>query len=207
MKYFLRLKINKDGTIKIWYISTGKLKINIDAKSGVYSLKLLPNGLLASGHTYSAIRIWNVNTGQFVKTLGTHSRKVLSLRLINDEILASASSSYTIKIWSLIDNTKLFEFNEHNGVIWILLYYSPLNMLISAAEDYKIKQWNLTSMSLIRTLDGHNNSIFSLAFINNETFVSCSTDGTITFWNIQTGKFLDTIKNNLSNQAIESFGL
>ena len=168
---------------------------------------MLPNGLLASGHNDSAIRIWDVNAGKFVKTLGTHSQKVLSLRLINDEILASSSSSYTIKIWSLIDDTKLFEFNEHKGGIWILLYYSPLNMLISAAEDNKIKQWNLTSMNLIRTLYGHTNDIYSLAFTNNETFISCSIDGTITFWNIQTGKFLDTIKNNLSNQALESFGL
>lgn len=142
-----------------------------------------------------------------MKTLGTHSGRVLSLRLINDEILASSSSFYTIKIWSLIDSTKLFEFNEHNGGIWILIYYSPLNMLISAAEDNTIKQWNLTSMSLIRTLNGHTNDIYSLAFINNETFISCSIDGTIKVWNIQTGKYLDTIKNNLSNQAVETFGL
>ncbi len=66
----------------------------------IYSLVVLPDGLLASGCDDDTIRIWNFNTGINIKTLTGHTHDVRSLVVLSDDLLASGSYDSTIKIWS-----------------------------------------------------------------------------------------------------------
>ncbi|WP_133164060.1 WD40 repeat domain-containing protein, partial [Cuspidothrix issatschenkoi] len=92
----------RDGTIKIWNITTGKLIqiFSTNARSVAFS----PDAqMLASGSNSGTIKIWNVITGQLLQTFPAHFNSVSFLTYSPDgQTLASIGRrDGTIKIWRL----------------------------------------------------------------------------------------------------------
>ena len=78
---------SRDGTIKIWNanLASGKELVltiqNLNPYSG--TLELLSDGTLACGS--SQLNIYNVNTGQLIKTLGSTYSAIFGLKLMNSK--------------------------------------------------------------------------------------------------------------------------
>ena len=53
--------------------------------------------------TDNTIKLWNTNTGQFIRTLTGHSDSVYSIVELLDSTLASGSGDKLIKIWNQND--------------------------------------------------------------------------------------------------------
>ena len=85
----------KPETLSLLRILTGH------KKGSVFSMALSPNGqTLASGSGDGTIKLWNLATGQEVRTLSGHTDSVYSVALSPDgQTLASGSGDHTIKIW------------------------------------------------------------------------------------------------------------
>ena len=65
-------------------------KKNLSGHSkSVFSLTVLPNGLLASGSDDNTIKIWDTDKGICVKTLSGHSKTVYNLTVLPNGLLAS----------------------------------------------------------------------------------------------------------------------
>ncbi len=89
------------GEINIWNVNTGIVIRTLTGHTDwIYSLVVLPDGLLASGCDDDTIRIWNFTTGINIKTLTGHSHDVRSLVVLSLDLLASSSFDQTIRIWS-----------------------------------------------------------------------------------------------------------
>jgi WD40 repeat protein len=94
---------SRDGTIKIWNtnLASGNELVltiqNVNPYSG--TLELLSDGTLACGS--SQLNIYNVNTGQLIKTLGSTYSAILGLKLINSQYLAVASDYSRVDIMDL----------------------------------------------------------------------------------------------------------
>ncbi|RUT07541.1 hypothetical protein DSM106972_018010 [Dulcicalothrix desertica PCC 7102] len=55
---------------------------------------------IASGGLDGEIRLWNLETGQLLHTIGAHSKQVVSLAMSQDgKTLVSGSSDDTVKVW------------------------------------------------------------------------------------------------------------
>ncbi|MEE0900065.1 MAG: hypothetical protein UIM25_04165, partial [Bacteroidales bacterium] len=69
----------------------------------VYSVCWSPDGkYLASGAGFGSLIIWDVNSGEKLKTLKGHSRSVESVCWSPDgRYLASGSADKTVKIWGV----------------------------------------------------------------------------------------------------------
>ena len=113
---------------------------------------------LVSGSDDNTIKIWNVDTGECVRTLTGHSHRVHSLQLLANEwqVLASGSFDSTIKIWNLDTGECIRTLKGHSSFI-MSLQLLPNNTLASGSYDTTIKIWNVDSGKCIRTLTGHSN--------------------------------------------------
>ncbi len=78
------------------------------AQDGTGSLALIPDGKLAAiGDTQGAITLWDLATGQAVKTLAGHTSPVTAVQFSGPETLVSASADQSIRLWKLADGTAL----------------------------------------------------------------------------------------------------
>ena len=67
----------------------------------VLSVSFDNHGLLASGSKDNTVKVWNVTTGECLKTLGGHTDDVYSVSFNKEGLLASGSVDGTIKVWNV----------------------------------------------------------------------------------------------------------
>jgi WD40 repeat protein len=155
--------------IRLWNPNTGEpIKTLIGHTSVVNSVAFSPNGntiASGSGHwmgyegTYSAgeeIRLWNVDTGELLKTLTGHKNVVSSVAFSPDGNLIVS------------------------GDWW---YHWVNGHLSSGAVGGEIRVWDAHTGELLKTLTGHTGEVSSVAFSpDGKTLASGRTDGTILLW-------------------------
>jgi WD40 repeat protein len=94
-----------DSTIRIWNLTHEKdlslTRILTGHKEFVMTLLSLNKSTLISGSLDFKIKLWNVNSGQEMKTFSAHSAWVNSIVLLSNGQLASWSDDETIRIWNL----------------------------------------------------------------------------------------------------------
>ena len=117
----------------------------------IWTLTLLPNGLIASGSTDLTIKIWDITKTYPLYTLSGHTDAIRALTVINNEYLASCSHDKTIKLWSLSSYSIVKSWTASTNWLLALAYDSTLNVLSSGGTDNKVKVWEsslLTSVSI-----------------------------------------------------------
>ncbi len=181
--------------------------------SFVNSLAISPDGkILASGSWDKTIKIWNLETGEFIGTLTGHSDRVNSVAISGDgKMLASGSSDETIKFWNLHSGELLFTFPGHSMEVNSVAI-SPNGQVIasSGGADNTIKLWNLRTGELLRTFRGHSDNVNAVVFSpDGKILASGSSDATSKVWDVESGKLLRTLSGlnvGVNSVAIGSDG-
>ncbi len=131
-------------SIKFWFfIQKGLCLKTLFGHTGwVYTLTLLPNGLLASGACDSSIFVWDMIKTYPQFTLAGHTECVRALVVINDKLLASGSQDRTIKLWSLSSFSLVKSWTASTSQLYSLAYDSTLNLLASGGNTTLVTVWN-----------------------------------------------------------------
>ena len=99
------------------------------------------------------IKLWNLKTGQLIRTLEGHSAQVLSVAISPDgQTLVSGSKDKTIKEWNLNTGQEIRSIQGHLADVNAIAISSHGQMFASASDDKTIKVWNLNTGQEIRTL-------------------------------------------------------
>jgi WD40 repeat protein len=94
-----------DGFIRLWDVAKGELLLQLSTEGVVERLAFSPDGtLLASGESYRgfAIRLWDLSSGQSLRSLTGHSHAVDNLAFSPDgRLLASGSYDGSLHLWGV----------------------------------------------------------------------------------------------------------
>ncbi|MBD2205328.1 serine/threonine protein kinase [Calothrix sp. FACHB-1219] len=162
----------------------------------VDSVAISPDGnTLASGSWDKTIKLWNLATGEQIRTFSGHSDTVNSVAFSpNGNTLASGSWDKTIKLWNLATGEQIRTLKVHSNTVISVAFSPDGNTLASGSSDKTIKLWNLATGEQIRTFSGHSDTVNSVAFSpDGKTLVSGSDDKTIKLWNLATGEEIRTL--------------
>ena len=86
--------------------------------------------LLASGSDDETCRIWDVNSGQLLKTISGHNYSVISVSFSADgKLLASGSSDKTCRIWDVNSGQLLKTLSGHTNYVIQLVSVQMENCL------------------------------------------------------------------------------
>ena len=126
---------------------------------------------LASGSKDNSIKLWDVDTGECLRTLTGHSGTVISLHLLPNNILASGSLDKSIKLWNVSSGECIRTLNGHSEYVYALQLLAK-NKLASGSWDRSIKIWNINTGECIRTMTGHSGAVVPLKLLTHNKLAS-----------------------------------
>lgn len=147
-----------DTVIKLWSYITGRCIRTLNGHDGsVYcllfvpvdtkhvdtpeSMKTSPQCIL-SGSFDKTIRLWDISTGNRIRTFTGHTREVVSLAYLSYRTFASGSNDCTVRIWDTFNGTvlKCIE-NQSDPVKSIYIDYSRRNVRTRECTEQIMKRF------------------------------------------------------------------
>lgn len=155
---------------------------------GVYCLSLHPTlDILFTGGRDKTVRMWDMRTKAEIHCLSGHSDTVQTLITNSvDPQVISGSQDSTIKLWDIIAGKSSSTLTHHKkGVRSICANPRELTFLSGAADS--IKKWQCRDGKFLKNFNGHNSIVNSVVVNEDGVGVSSGDDGTMHFWDYETG--------------------
>ncbi|PBP16167.1 E3 ubiquitin ligase complex SCF subunit sconB [Diplocarpon rosae] len=150
--------------------------------NGVMCLQFDDN-ILATGSYDSTIKLWNIETGECLRTLRGHTSGIRALQF-DDMKLISGSLDRTLRVWNWRTGECISTYQGHSeGVIAVNF---EGNILASGSVDKTVKIWNFEDKSTF-CLRGHKDWVNAVRVDSaSRTVFSASDDCTIRLWDLDT---------------------
>lgn len=101
----------------------------------------------------ATIKIWDIASGQLVRTLAGHTANIWDVKFSPDgSRIASGSFDATVKIWDAVSGKLLQNLTDHSEAIVSLAFSPDDKMLVTTSDDKSIKLWNTADWKLMRSL-------------------------------------------------------
>ena len=172
---------SKDKSIIVWDIKTGSTKFTLRGHDGkapcicgeLYSFdKARPdcpvtghegtvwcvaifNNVLASGSEDETVRLWDLNTGEPLRSLTGHSDGVLCVAISACKIAASGSRDKTVRLWDITTGNPVGSpLTGHFGTVYCIAISGSI--VASGSSDKTVRLWDITNANPVGSpLRGH----------------------------------------------------
>ncbi|KAF9928700.1 hypothetical protein FBU30_002171 [Linnemannia zychae] len=181
-------------------------------KEGIYCIQF-DSYKIISGSRDTTIKIWDIRSGECVRTYPGHTASVLCLQYDETRIV-SGSSDTSILVWDLESGRILQRLDGH--VDSVLSVRFEKDIVVSCSKDRTVKIWEISTGQLLRTLRGHRAAVNAVQFSPESAspspfrgsprlVVSASGDKTIKVWSFDTGECLRTLDGHARGIACIQF--
>jgi len=176
-----------------WKYGRCSTKIFKGHTNGVMCLQFNDH-ILASGSYDATIKIWDINTGEELRTLRGHASGIRCLQF-DDTKLISGSLDHTIKVWNWRTGECISTYNGHSDGVITLHFDSTI--LASGSRDKTVKIWNFEDKSTF-VLRGHTDWVNSVKVDSaSRTVFSASDDCTVRLWDLDTKTCIKTFEGHV----------
>ncbi len=172
---------------------TGDVKKALEGDNqGVRSAAFSPDGkTLVSGGWDNSIRVWDVQTGELLKTLTALGEDVAVVYSPDGKTLVSGSKYGRIQFWDA-ETWTLIASDRYNGTI-ASLAYSPngQRLAVGLAQSSEVHLRDGFTYERVESLRGHRDNVVSVAYSpDGKLLASGGSEGEILLWDANTGKRL-----------------
>ncbi len=194
-----------DPNLFVWNLDTGDYKFTDVGVKEVNVARFSPDGRMLAivgktlpqqvPKTERNIVLWNVETGNYIRTLSGHTDDVKSITFSTDSrTLASGSQDETIRLWDIETGSSkvLTDPNWKDGYqryevrVTSTLAFSPDGQTLASGMMLgDIHLWKTGTGTKKKTLRGHSQRVSHLFFSpDGQTLISVSNDGTVLIWDL-----------------------
>jgi WD40 repeat protein len=192
---------SEDYTLKLWDVSSGKLKRTIPHENCVECCAFSPDSTCLLSACVNTLLLWDAGTGTFMRAMNGHTNRIYCSCFSPDSgQILSASDDKSIKLWSpftgqILQSVKVdVPENTANPPICCCCFSNDGRFFLAGCNDSTLKLWKSASCELIRTFKGHSRGVTACQFSPcDKTILSSSHDGTIKLWSAETGKLCSTL--------------
>ena len=164
--------------------------LNINHSDHVVCLAIINENTIATGSHDNTIKIWDIYTGEEIKTLKGHTDDVNCMTVKDEKTIISGGSDRTIIIWDLTSDEKQVIHTSHWNWITSLVFIEP-DRIVSG--DPKGKIFLSDTVKEIKQMKRHIGTVNCLKKLNEKMVLSGSDDGSIYMWDGITGDLVKTI--------------
>lgn len=209
----------RDGTAKIWDATTGAGVITLRGHTdAVNTVAFSPDGrhlATAAGACPNPFRppvgedrtakIWDIQTGQVLRTFTGHTEGVWGVAFSPDgQSLATSGFDRTARVWDVHTGRELHTLNvgSDGPRVWGVAF-SPDGRRLAAACDgaengrNSVRVWDAHTGQLLQSLRGHTRCVNDVTFSpDGRRLATASDDMTVKVWDADTGQELRTLKGH-----------
>lgn len=184
------------GVATVWNVETGEkiAEFGEGHTDILFDAEFSPANqqLLATAGYDRRIQLWNLESGELVRTIKGHNGAIYDLAFSPDgTILASASGDETSKLWLVETGERLDTLNQPQGEQFAISFTPDGKFILGAGADNRIRLWRLLSKTkprinpVVHARFGHEDDIVALAIARDgKRVVSASADGTLKSWTL-----------------------
>lgn len=216
-----------DHTLRVWDLETGRCLRALEGYGGEITSESLkpdtrrlmvsvtPDGRRAvSGGDDPVLRVWDLETGQCLRTLEGHTDGVRCLSVTADgRQVVSGSSDETLRVWDVETGQCLRALAGHRDGVRVVGLTLDGRRAVSAsyADQPTLRVWNLETGQCLGMLEGHCGTVDSVSVTpEGRRAVSGNPDGTIRIWDLESGMYppkLQSHSDNVTAIAVTPNGL
>ncbi|KAI9657298.1 MAG: hypothetical protein M1821_002978 [Bathelium mastoideum] len=176
-----------------WKYGRCSTKIFKGHSNGVMCLQFDDN-ILATGSYDATIKIWDIESGQEIRTLSGHTSGIRCLQF-DDSKLISGSIDNTIKVWNWRTGECMRTLTGHTAGV-ISLHFDG-KFLVSGSMDKTIRVWDFQDKSSF-LLRGHTDWVNAVKVdAASRTLLSASDDCTSCLWDLDTRQCLKVYEGHV----------
>jgi hypothetical protein len=130
----------------------------------INSVAFAPDGRTAlSGSDNKKLKLWDLSSGQEIRTFTGHSGNVTSVAFAPDGRTAlSGSLDTTVKLWEVATGREILTFVGHAGSVYTVAFAPDGRTALSGSNHSEIKLWDVSTGQVIRSFNAF--GVFALAF-------------------------------------------
>ncbi|KAF9947501.1 hypothetical protein BGZ72_010515 [Mortierella alpina] len=161
------------------------------------------DSFLITGSYDNTAKVWNIETGECLRTLKGHALCVRALHF-DDAKLITGSMDRTLKIWNYHTGQCIRTLQGHTDGVVTLDFDSRI--LASGSADATIKTWNFATGEC-STLKGHTDLVNKVQIYKKTLLFSASDDTTVKLWDIASRTCLRTFTGHVGRvQCLQTSG-
>lgn len=197
------------NTIELWDIEVRERLVTLRLPGGGQPRAADTNAagtraLTGCSHRDTSVRLWDLVTGDCLRTFDGHTDGVYSIAWHDEALAASGSRDRTIRLWDVGSGSTLRVLSGHTYHVHSLDWSSDGGRLLSSSMDLRL--WDARSGRCERVFDGHTNLIRSVVWSPDERFaLSASHDGTARLWDIESGRCEQVFEGHETGLVSASF--
>ncbi|KAK1268193.1 Protein SUPPRESSOR OF PHYA-105 1 [Acorus gramineus] len=142
---------------------------------------------LASTDYDGIVQLWDASTGQGFTQYTEHQRRAWSVDFskVDPTRLASGSDDCSVKLWSINEQKCTDTIRNAANVCCVQFSSHSTHLLAFGSANYKIHCYDLRYTRIPWcSLVGHGKAVSFVKFVDSQTLVSASTDGTLKLWDL-----------------------
>jgi WD40 repeat protein/serine/threonine protein kinase len=154
------------------------------------------------------LKLWDVATGECLRTFTGHTNRVLSACLSPDSQFAlSGSLDGNPRLWDVATGECLRIFTDN--ALWLSVCFSNDGQFaLSGDNERMLKLWDVATGKCLRNFAGHKSSVVSVCFsADSRLALSGSHDNTLKLWDVSTGRCLHTFRGHIGTVASVRFSI
>jgi WD40 repeat protein len=186
-----RVVIGTDsGALTVYEVARGRMLRNFpSAGAAIWNLTLSPDGRTLAVAVDRTIRLADIETGQWTRSLQGHTDVVRAVCFSADgKRLVSAGHDSTIRQWDVTSGEAVNVLPQAVGITDLSIS-ADAKLAVTAGWDGRVRLWDLHQGREIATYDGHPPVAHAVAFFHDgKRFVSGGYDKLARVWTVPDGK-------------------
>lgn len=186
--------------VHVWQVGTQQPVLTLKADGWVWSVAFSPKGRLLASSASRSVCLWDVQTGQCVRSLQGYASRIFSIEFSPDGTrLISGSEDQLIRIWNVETGQLLHCLKRHTDEVRSIAVHPSGQWFASAGCDRTIRFWDIESGQCLGKTEVQEARLHSIAFSPNGEQLISSSDRAIQIWSV--------VRSAESDQASDCYSL